>query len=109
MQWLALYCPQLLPAPNPSSSERATHQQNLQALAMWAGRFTPKLYIEAECGLLLEVENSLKLFGGLSALLRRLRKDLEAMGYEAQLAGAPTARAAWWLALANQKRFLTEI
>ena len=109
MQWLALYCPQLLSAPNPSPSELAAHTQSLQALAIWAGRFTPNVCVEGDCGLLLEVSNSLKLFGGLTALLRILRGDLEAMGYHTQLAGAPTARAAWWLALANQRRFLNDV
>src|SRR5262249_19658763 len=55
---------------------------------------------------LLDAAGSLKLFGGLEPLFGRLRRELEAMGWSAQLAGASTPRAAFWLALAGSGRFV---
>lgn len=46
----------------------------------------------------MEVEGSLRRFGGSHGLLERLRAGLAATGFEAALAAAPTARAALWLA-----------
>jgi len=46
--------------------------------------------------LLLEVEGSLRLFGGLERLLERLREGLDAMELTTQFAVAPAARAALW-------------
>ena len=48
--------------------------------------------------MLLEVEASLRLFGGLGRLSERLHDGVAAMGLSAQLAAAPTPRAALWRA-----------
>lgn len=98
--WIGLCFPQL---------ESDANQTELESLAAWAGRFTPQVSLEPPCGLLLEVAGSLKLYGGLPALVRAMRSDLHAMGHLAQLAGAPTPRAAWWLARAGRSRFFTEL
>ncbi|HKO89300.1 MAG TPA: DNA polymerase Y family protein [Burkholderiales bacterium] len=74
-------------------------------MALWAGRFTPHIVLR-DAGLLLEVEASLTLFGGLPALMHALKTDLSAMAYSAQIGIAPTARAAWWLALISPGRIL---
>ncbi len=105
MLWIALYFPHLADPPATS----ATAAIDLNNLAAWAGRFTPNVSLEKPCGLLLEVAGSLQLYGGLPALVRSVRADLRDMGYRVQLAGAPTARAAWWLALADHPRFVTEL
>ncbi|MEK9720892.1 MAG: DNA polymerase Y family protein, partial [Quisquiliibacterium sp.] len=46
-------------------------------------------------GLLLEIEPSLKLFGGRDALIARVRHGIAQLGFCAQLGCAPTAGAAW--------------
>ena len=67
------------------------------ALACWAGRFTPQVNL-APAALRLEISGSLRLFGGLPALLQQVREDLAAMDLRAQLAVAATPLAALWLA-----------
>ncbi len=52
----------------------------------------------APAALRLEISGSLRLFGGLPALLRLVREDLAAMEFRAQLAVAATPLAALWLA-----------
>jgi protein ImuB len=79
----------------------AREQQALQQLGSWALQYTPRLSLQmpdaahAPAGLLLDIEASLRLFGGLDALLRRLRTELPALGYQAAIGCAPTATAAW--------------
>ncbi len=65
----------------------ALEQQALQQLGSWALQYTPRLSLQmpdaahAQAGLLLDIEASLRLFGGLDALLQRMRPDLQALGY----------------------------
>jgi len=75
--------------------------QALNNLACWAGQFTPNLVLQT-AGLLLEVDSTLQLHGGLAALLARVRKGVAQLGYEAAPGVAPTPLAAWWLARARQ-------
>jgi len=84
MLWVALHFP-LLP------------QGTLEAIGAWACQFTPKVSLEPPRALLLEVEGSLRLFGGLEALKARLHSGIEDMGFSASLASAATPRAALWL------------
>jgi protein ImuB len=88
MLWLALHFPHLPPG-------------TLEAIAAWACQFTPKVSLEPPRALLLEVEGSLRLFGGLPSLRRRLERGLEEMETAAALAVASTPRAALWLAFGN--------
>lgn len=69
----------------------------LERLAGWAGQFSSRLALE-EQGLILEVGASLRLFGGLEALLERIKVGLRTLGYTATLGVAPTALAALWRA-----------
>jgi protein ImuB len=85
MLWVALHLP-CLPAGT------------LERIAAWACQFTPKVSLEPPQDLLLEVEASLRLFGGRERIEKRLREDLAAMGLPARLAAARHARAALWLA-----------
>ena len=70
----------------------------LDTLAAWAGQFTPNVSLEPPRALLLDIEGSLKLFGGLRAILRSLRHGLAGMRFSATIACAPTAPAALLLA-----------
>jgi protein ImuB len=82
----------------------------LEQLAAWCGQFTSLVSLALPQALLLEVQGSLKLFGGLEALLERLRHGLAELGYLAQLAVAPTPLAATWLAGAgNEARITTSV
>ncbi len=65
---------------------------------LWALHFTPQVSV-LEQGLLMEVSASLRLFGGLDALLQQLRGGILELGFTPQLASAPTAAAAWIFAL----------
>jgi protein ImuB len=82
----------------------AREQQALQQLGSWALQYTPRLSLQLpdaahpHAGLLLDIEASLGLFGGLDALLQRLRSELQALGYAAAIGCAPTATAAWLFA-----------
>ena len=73
-------------------------RQALAAVAAWVCQFTPRVSLEPPQGLLLEVEGSLRCYGGRGKFLARLRAGLSSLGFEAGIACAPTARAALWRA-----------
>jgi protein ImuB len=85
MLWVALHFPCLPP-------------EALAPIAAWACQFTPKVSLEPPQELVLEVQGSLRLFGGFDELKRKLAAGLEELGYPFHLGCAPTARAALWLA-----------
>jgi protein ImuB len=85
MLWVALQFPTLPPG-------------TLEHLAAWACQFTPRVSLEPPQALLAEVQGSLRYFGGLEALLARVRGGLGELGAEAALAVAATPRAALWKA-----------
>jgi protein ImuB len=90
--------------------ERSKEQQALWSIAVWLLQFTPSVShpggqaVSAQAsadqapGVVLEVEASLSLFGGLQTLLTRIRSGIIALGYSLQAAVAPTAYGAWLLA-----------
>ena len=75
----------------------AREQRALGELALWAYQFSAHISFEPSL-LLLEVGASLRLFGGLPALLAILQPELEQIGYGARHALAPTPTAAGLLA-----------
>jgi protein ImuB len=109
-------------------------REALRQLAIWALQFTPGVSVQGELptldtdcipastagrhrskrkatgvdtgpsGLLLEIEPSLKLFGGLDTLLERISRELDNLGFSAQISCAPTATAAWLLARSDEGR-----
>ena len=86
--------PRLQALPRNVPAEAAA----LEAIAAWACQFTSRVSLEPPQAVLLEVEGSLRLFGGMGRLMARLRSGLAGIGFEALLAAGPTARAALWLA-----------
>lgn len=84
----------------PPEAER----EALEAVALWMGRFTPRVSLEPPSGVAAEVQGSLGLFGGAGGLARRMRAGLAELGFEASLAFAPTARAALWRAAGGGRR-----
>ena len=73
----------------------------LERLAAWALQFTPTVSIEPQQGILLEAAPSLRLQGGVAPLLGKIKSGCEHLGYRVVYAVAPTARAAWWFAIAE--------
>lgn len=78
-----------------------TERQALEAIALWAGQFTPAVSLNPPAGVLLEIEASLQLFGGLPPLYERIAQGLDRLGHQARLAVAPTPTGAWLLAQAG--------
>jgi protein ImuB len=85
-----LLCPRLAVTPRDESAERHA----LASLADHAYRYSADVSIAPPDTLFLEVGASLKLFGGWPALERRIRADIDRLGYTCVLAAAPTATAA---------------
>lgn len=85
----------------------ALEEQTLREVALWALQFSPALSLAAPDAVLVETGAGAKLFGGLSALLDRIRTELDALGFEAITATAPTPTAARLLAYAGDTRALT--
>ncbi|MBL8519396.1 MAG: DNA polymerase Y family protein [Betaproteobacteria bacterium] len=83
--------------------EVAKEQAVLRQLAGWLTQFTPMATLESQ-GVSLEVSGSLRLFGGLAPLARRVRLGLRALGFHAVLGVAPVPRAAWLLARMAHER-----
>lgn len=75
--------------PRDPDAERAA----LERLAGWACQFTPMVAIEAG-GIVLEIEGSLRLFGGLAKLSASIREGVRALGFHAACGVAPTPIAA---------------
>lgn len=72
----------------------------LEALACWAGQFSPQLALAPPDELLLEIGGCLRLFGGLPVLLARVRAEGAVQGFTLREGLAPTALGAQWQARA---------
>jgi protein ImuB len=84
----------------------AGETEALLGLAGWAAQFTPNVALEFHHAVLLEISGSLKLFGGLAPIVKRLREGAAALGYTVLIAAAPTPRGAEWLARAGREIFI---
>jgi protein ImuB len=106
MLWVALHFPQLRrqalarghAPPERGRESCEPEREALAAVAAWACQFTPRVSLEPPQALLLEVEGSVRSFGGRWKFLARLRAGLGRLGFEARIGEAPAARAALWLA-----------
>ena len=88
--------PQLVTA----AADAVRDAQALQAVLHAGLAFTPAVSALPPCLMLLEVQASLRYFGGLPALLARLRAALAPLAHALQVASAPTAQGAALLARA---------
>ena len=86
----AALCPALSTRPRDPAAER----QALDSIAAWAYRFSADVSIAGPDAILLEIGASLTLFGGLAALLRRLRFEIAAFGFDYSLAARRRPRPA---------------
>ena len=108
MLWVALHFPQLRrQALSRGHALPEPEQEALAAVAAWACQFTPRVSLEPPQALLMEVEGSLRYFGGRWKFLAQLRAGLPRLGFEARIAEAPAARAALWLARGDGSRLET--
>lgn len=100
----------LMLAPHARIHERTALREEaaLQAVAMAMLQYTPQVTLAEESTLLLDIGASLRLFGGIRSLCRRVRADLRSLGFTGKLSCAPTARAAWMLARVGGRRVLKQ-
>jgi protein ImuB len=109
MLWVALHFPQLRrQALSRGHAPPEPEREALAAAAAWACQFTPRVSLEPPQALLMEVEGSLRYFGGRWKFLARLRAGLSRLGFEAHIAEAPAARAALWLARGDGGRLAAQ-
>ena len=90
----------LMLAPDARIYERSStsEDQALQAVALALLQYSPLVPLAEESSLLVDIGASLRLFGGIRALCRRVKADMRKLGFSAHLSCAPTARGAWMLA-----------
>lgn len=83
--------------------DEARERRALEALACWAGRFTPNLVLSPHQTLLLEIGGCLRLFGGIPAIVEGVLEGCTTQAYSVTWAVAPTPLGAAWLARAGQE------
>jgi protein ImuB len=83
--------------------DASTEAQLLDAIASQCLHYTSAVSVQPPNELLLEVRGSFRLFGGPTALIERVQTDLGQFDGSVQLALAPTARSAQWLARASSQ------
>jgi len=98
----------LLPTLRLEERSVMREQQVLELLATWLEQFSSFVSIAGPDMLLLEIAGSLRLFGGLKSLRRQIVAGLEAQGFAASLAIAPTPLAATWLARGRHRACIRE-
>ncbi|MBS0545026.1 MAG: DNA polymerase Y family protein [Proteobacteria bacterium] len=76
----------------------ALEAETLAEVACWAGAYSPRISLVPPDAVLLEIESSLKLFGGALAIADAVHQGLARLGLQASLATAPTPLAARWFA-----------
>jgi protein ImuB len=93
-------------APQATLFERdpEREQADLHAVAMTLLQYTPEVALADEHVILMGVGASLRLFGGVRALCRRICADVRTLGFSMSSSCAPTARGAWLLAKHAGKR-----
>ncbi|CAB3807821.1 Protein ImuB [Paraburkholderia caffeinitolerans] len=90
-------------APNADLRERelTREEQTVRGVAFALLQFTPNVVIADENVVLADVTASLRLFGGLRALRRRVRRTVADFGVTSTASIAPTAEATWLIARAG--------
>ncbi len=97
----------LAPGLSYRARDPAAEAAALEQIAAWAGQFTPSVSLQPPCGILLEIEGSLGLLGGIRRVLAMIRSGAAEMGYACTLGCAPTPAAAWLLARAGSEKIVT--
>ncbi|BBA36884.1 uncharacterized protein sS8_4961 [Methylocaldum marinum] len=84
--------------------DQPMEHEALETLAETGLGFTPWISLDYPAAVLLEIRASLSLFGGLDALMQRLRTELEDQGHQVLLAAAPMPFPAWLMASSGLER-----
>lgn len=92
-------CADLHLVPRHQTRER----ELLEEIAQLCQRYTSAVNVQPPNELLLEVRGSLRLFGGVTALMNLVQTDLATQGLRTQLALSATAQSAQWLARTARK------
>jgi len=97
-------------APDLVLRERDPAQERaaLAAVATWTTQFTPTVALAGTEAIVADIAGSLRLFGGLRTLLRRLQQGLQGLGYAASMTCAPTPLGALLLARAGEPVIVTD-
>jgi protein ImuB len=95
----------LAPEVQQLARDPAREAAFVQALALALARYTPHVVVDGDA-VLLEVAATLRLFGGVRALMRQVRATARGCGARVRLALAPTAGAAALLARVAPARAL---
>lgn len=87
-------------APATVILERALGEEEmaLDAVVTALMQFTPEVALLHDFSVLMDVSASLRLFNGPHALCGLIMRNVESLGFTAQLGAAPTAQGAWLLA-----------
>lgn len=91
----------LAPGLQTLARDSTREQATLARIAAWALQFTSLVSIAAPDVVMLEIEGSLKLFGGLAKLNQQIARGVADLGFSASIACAPTPLAAQWFARAG--------
>lgn len=81
--------------------DTAKEHASLKRIAAWSLQFTSLVSLADPDAILLEIEGSLKLFGGLNKLHQHIARGIAQLGFNASIASAPTPLAALWFARAG--------
>ncbi len=80
----------------------------LSTLAQWCGQWASTISLAPPHGVLMETGGSVKFFGGIEKLTDYMRAGLRELGYEHNIASAPTAGSAMMLARAGVTTAVTD-
>jgi protein ImuB len=96
----------LLPQALLFEKSETLERDALEAVATALLQYTPQVTLSEESTVLIDIGQSLTLFGGIHALCKRVRQTVRTLGFTAIVSCAPTARGAWLLARAGAGRTL---
>ena len=85
--------------PRDPRSERC----GLESLATRFSKISSRVALYTESSIAIEIRGSLRLFGGMDEVLRRLDLELNETAYAYKIGLAPTIRAAFWLAQSHEE------
>lgn len=93
----------LIPNLITSDYKEPEQQQHLEQLTLWALQYSSRVTADTSDTLLIEIAASLKLFGGINALYKRIRHDIREQHLTLQTGIAPTPSAARLFATTGHK------
>jgi protein ImuB len=89
-------CPDLIVYERDEPQE----QEKMRSISLCLLKYAPEVALTAKDSVLMNISRSLRLFGGIRALYKQIRRDVLDLGFTAYTSAAPTAHGAWLLAQA---------